>query len=94
MVTVCLTNVTAPILNLMTSQELLSGGQERCCPFLPVPAEVKPLKSRRSQAHDGISKSIGRRALTGRRSSRNGLVFRPVSIEHFFLLFLFFFLDL
>lgn len=38
MVTVCLTNVTALILNVMTSQELLSGEQELCCPFLPLPA--------------------------------------------------------
>lgn len=37
MVTVCLTNVTALILNLMTSQELLSGEQECYCPFLPMP---------------------------------------------------------
>lgn len=64
MVTVCLTNVTALILELMTSQELQSGEQERCCPFppraWPVPAEGKPLKSWHCQEHAQTDKSIRR----------------------------------
>lgn len=40
MVTVSLINVTALILNLMTSQELLRGEHERGCPFLPVLARA------------------------------------------------------
>lgn len=65
MVTVCLTNVTALILKLMTSQELRSGERERCCPFpphaWPVPAEGKPLKSWHCREHAQTDKSIRRR---------------------------------
>lgn len=89
MVTVCLTNVTALILNLMTSQELLSGEQEYCCPFLPMRG-LYQLKGSLliPSASKHTIKSIRRKglflpALAGRPRFYTGLLVGSVSIDLF-----------
>lgn len=89
MVTVCLTNVTALILKLMTSQELQSREQECCCPFLPVPGLCQ-LKG--SLLNPGIAKHVlkltnpsGEEAVCAQLSWRHSfhkiLVFRRVFFQ-------------